>query len=80
MPYVTSIERAGIRKGKAEGHQEGTISVILPLLKRRFGELEPELEQGINALSLKQLEELSEALLDFSNVAEVGAWLAERKT
>ena len=31
--------------------------------------------QAINQLSLKQLEDLGEALLDFNNVAELDNWL-----
>jgi hypothetical protein len=34
--------------------------------------------QTINQLSLKQLEDLGEALLDFDNVAELDHWLKSR--
>ncbi len=80
MPYVTSVERFGREEGRKEGRQEGMLAVILVQLKRRFGELAPELEQQISALSLKQLETLSEALLDFANIEEVGTWLSKRKS
>ena len=34
--------------------------------------------QAINQLSLEQLEDLGEALLDFDNVAELDNWLKSR--
>jgi hypothetical protein len=71
MPYVTSVERIG--------RWEGTLSVILRQLTRRFGELEPKLEQRIRALGIKKLEKLSEELLDFSNLEEVNTWLEKQK-
>ena len=74
MPYVTSIERLS----KEEGRQEGVQMLTLRQLSHRFGELAPEIEQQIKALSIEQLEDLGEALLDFSDVQELKSWLKER--
>ncbi|MFM5886942.1 MAG: DUF4351 domain-containing protein [Dolichospermum sp.] len=49
--------------------------VILKLLKKRLGELSPETTQRIQSLSVNQLENLSEALLDFSSMADLLNWL-----
>ncbi len=63
-------------KGKAEGIQEGEPSLVLRLLKRRIGEFDSQLEVRIRNLSVAQLEELGEALLDFSTQDDLLTWLA----
>ncbi|MFM6070668.1 MAG: DUF4351 domain-containing protein, partial [Dolichospermum sp.] len=79
MRYVTTGERVGyergIEEGRQEGRQEGERLVILKLLKKRLGELSPETTQRIQSLSVNQLENLSEALLDFSSMADLLNWL-----
>jgi hypothetical protein len=40
------------------------------------GELPQEVRQHIQSLSLEQLENLGEALLDFQGMADLDAWLA----
>jgi hypothetical protein len=49
------------------------------LLTRKIGTLEPELEAQIRELTTQELEELGEALLDFSEAAELDAWLQSRQ-
>ena len=61
-------------QGLHEGLEEGR-TLILRLLTRKFGELDPEIPFQIESLSLKQLEALSEVLLDFSSLAELTRWL-----
>ena len=46
-------------------------------LNRRVGTLPPNLEERLSALPIAGLEALGEALLDFSEVSDVEAWLAE---
>ena len=75
MRYITTCERIGYERGIEEGRQEGERLVILKLLKRRLGELSPETTQRIQSLSVNQLENLSEALLDFSSMADLLNWL-----
>ncbi|MDJ0798057.1 MAG: Rpn family recombination-promoting nuclease/putative transposase [Calothrix sp. MO_167.B12] len=62
-------------KGRAEGIQQGEVSLVLRQLKRRIGELNSHLEERVGGLSVAQLEELGEALLDFSNTSDLLAWL-----
>ena len=57
-----------------QGKQEEAIALIMRLLPRRIGTVDPEL-QRIRQLSLAQLEDLAEALLDFSDVTDLAAWL-----
>lgn len=53
---------------------------ILRQLTRRVGTITPELHSRIQSLSLPQLEDLSEALLDFSDTADLVAWLHDQET
>ncbi|NMG10612.1 DUF4351 domain-containing protein, partial [Brasilonema sp. UFV-L1] len=71
MQIVTSWMRTGIEQGK----REGEVSIVMRLLKRKVGELEPEVEAQVRGLEVAQLEELSEALLDFSEMEDLRIWL-----
>jgi predicted transposase YdaD len=91
MRYVTTGERIGYERGiqegrqegiqegrqegRQEGIQEGELTLILKQLKKRYGELSPELQQRIQSLSLHQLEALGEALLDLGSMADLLDWL-----
>jgi Domain of unknown function (DUF4351) len=55
--------------------KEKPIAQLSILIARRFGTVAPALETKIHNLSLTQLEELGEALLDFSQVADLEDWL-----
>jgi predicted transposase/invertase (TIGR01784 family) len=58
-----------------EGRQEGEQSLVLRQLTRRIGNVTPELRTKVQSLSLTQLEALGEALLDFSEPADLITWL-----
>ncbi len=58
-----------------EGKQVGELTIVLRQLKRRLGSLEPQLQEQIQQLSSAQVEELAEALLEFSSSADLVAWL-----
>ena len=64
-----------LQKGEQRGLQKGEVAVILRLLTRRFGAIEPEVQQQIRSLSITQLEELAEALLDFSSPSDLVNYL-----
>ena len=68
--YQQDRERA-----KQEGRKEGEQRVIIRFLNRRLGEIDSSLISRINGLSIDQLEALGEALLDFTSVADLEAWL-----
>jgi predicted transposase/invertase (TIGR01784 family) len=68
-------EARGEVRGEARGKMEGELNLILRLLSRRIGMVAPEIEAHIRQLSLNQLEELGEALLDFSDPADLITWL-----
>ena len=65
----------GRQAGRQEGRQEGELAVVMRQLTRRVGAIEPQLRSRLEQLSSTQLEELAEALLDFSSKADLVTWL-----
>jgi predicted transposase YdaD len=65
-----------LQKGEQRGLQQGEVTLILRQLRLRFGEMNPELQEQIRGLSIPQLEELAEALLDFSSQTDLVSYLA----
>ncbi|MCY7273199.1 MAG: DUF4351 domain-containing protein, partial [Phormidesmis sp. CAN_BIN44] len=72
-------EQATQQRAEAKGIEQGQRSLLLRQLTRRVGEVPEATRSQIDALSLIQLESLGEALLDFSNLADLEAWLAEQE-
>ena len=60
-----------------EGKQEEAVALVFRLINRRFGELDANLVEQIRKLNVSQLEELAEALLEFSSQDELEAWLQQ---
>ncbi|MBF2005193.1 MAG: Rpn family recombination-promoting nuclease/putative transposase [Chlorogloeopsis fritschii C42_A2020_084] len=60
-----------LQKGEERGKKQEALALILRLLTRRFGVIEPEIEQQIRTFSITQLEELAEALLDFNSQSDL---------
>jgi predicted transposase/invertase (TIGR01784 family) len=60
---------------REEAQQDEARSLVLRQLKRRLGSLSDAIEARINTLALNQLEDLGEALLDFSTLADLEGWL-----
>ena len=75
MEIVTSWMQEGIQQGLQQGKHEEALALVLRLLRRRLGPLDAAHEEQIRRLSLEALEDLSEALLDFTQVADVVTWL-----
>ncbi|MCC5667497.1 DUF4351 domain-containing protein [Nostoc sp. CHAB 5784] len=69
-----------IEEVRDEVRQEQTIEVVMRLLRRRIGNLSPQLQERISQLSIEQLENLAEALLDFSTEGDLVAWLQDNLT
>jgi predicted transposase/invertase (TIGR01784 family) len=68
-------QRGAIIKGRQQGRQEGQQELIMRLLVRRFGTVEPEIQTRIRRLSIDQLENLGEAILDFTSTSDLITWL-----
>ncbi len=65
----------GREEGRQEGRQEGILEIIMRLLERRVGEIPPEFQTRLRQLSIEQLENLGEAVLDFTNPSDLMTWL-----
>jgi predicted transposase YdaD len=69
----------GWEEGRKEGHNEGrhgaTLELVRRQLRRRLGPLSGATEERLAALSVAQLEDLGEALLDFAQPSDLADWL-----
>ncbi len=72
MELIASWER----KGRAEGLREGQRLVVKRMLTHRFGALLLGVRERLATLTADELTALADALLDFTSLAEVEAWLA----
>ncbi|MEB3218962.1 MAG: DUF4351 domain-containing protein [Nostocales cyanobacterium 94392] len=62
-----------------KGEQKGEERTIIRQLNRRFGQLDSSLITKVKALSIEKLDELAEALLDFSEVDDLITWLEQNE-
>ena len=51
MPYVTSVERIGIEKGRQEGRQEGIQEFVCRLLKKKYALAGEDISAFVNGLT-----------------------------
>jgi predicted transposase YdaD len=70
----------GLQQGLQQGKQEEAVAIVLRLLLRRLETVEPELQLRIQQLSSTQIEELAEALLDFSTKQDLLLWLETHRS
>jgi len=70
-PWYNEILKEGLQKGR----QEGEVSLVLRLLTRRFGLLSEQRTEQIRQLSVPQLEDLGEALLEFEGMTDLEQYL-----
>ncbi|MBD0390047.1 MAG: DUF4351 domain-containing protein [Nostoc sp. C3-bin3] len=66
------------QRDKEQAIQSGEQRLVIRLLNRRIGEIDTLLVEQIKSLSLEQLENLGEALLDFSSVGDLETWLNQQ--
>jgi predicted transposase/invertase (TIGR01784 family) len=60
-----------------EAKAEEAQNLVLRLLNRRVGNMSIELQERVKALPLERLENLGEALLDFTNLTDLEVWLSQ---
>lgn len=64
-----------LQEGRQEGKKEEAMLFVTRQLKYKFGEIEPVIQEKLGSLSLLELEDLGEDLLDFSTVTDLEEWL-----
>ena len=82
MTYLSYAERLaqekGFEQGIEQGIRTGRIQSIVRQLQRLFGPLAENDLAAIEALSVAQLDRLSEDLLDFTRPADLAQWLQQQ--
>jgi hypothetical protein len=76
LEWEQQTEQRGIERGRQEGIERER-SLVLRQLSLKVGELPSLLQSRIEALPLDSLEALGEALLNFSTLADLEAWLTQ---
>jgi predicted transposase/invertase (TIGR01784 family) len=71
----TRVYQEAKQEGEQEGRQEGERSLLLRILSKRVGKLITRHIESINSLTIAQLEDLGEALLDFGDINDLEQWL-----
>ncbi len=69
----------GRQLGLLEGRKDEALSFLTRQLTRRIGSIAPETSEQIQTLSVEELEDLGEALLDFSEASDLTNWLNEHQ-
>ncbi len=72
---LEETEQAGIMQIVTSWAEQAERSLIFRLLTRRVGEIPDATKAKIDKLPITQLEDLGEALLDFSSLADLETWL-----
>jgi predicted transposase/invertase (TIGR01784 family) len=70
------IQATSEAKGIQTGIQQGEANLVLRQLHRRIGDIPQYISDKIRGLSVEQLENLGEALLDFNTESDLSLWLA----
>jgi flagellar biosynthesis/type III secretory pathway protein FliH len=69
----------GLQRGLQQGRHQGEAELVLRLLGHRLGTLSAAQETSIRKLPLSKIEELGEALLEFTSRADLARWLRLNK-
>ena len=75
LDWEAETEARGQALGEVRGEEKKALSIVLRQLNRRVGLLDEDTETKVRQLSINQLDDLSEALLDFSIPTDLDCWL-----
>jgi predicted transposase YdaD len=73
------ILHKGEQRGEQRGEQKGKQNTIIRQLTRRFGEIDSSLTDKIKLLSLEELDNLAEELLDFATIDDLVTWFNQQE-
>ena len=74
---IQAGRQAGRQEGMQEGIKAGQRALILRMLERRLGVVNPDVVSRIGELSVEQLESLVEELVEFSSLSDLMVWLEQ---
>ncbi|NET45092.1 Rpn family recombination-promoting nuclease/putative transposase [Okeania sp. SIO2B3] len=72
---ISFARNEGIEIGREEGIGIGVVKQILRQIRRKFGEISPEVQTQIEKLSLEKLDILGEEIFDLATVVDLENWL-----
>ncbi len=79
---VQEILEEGRQEGREDGleagRQQEAVALTIRQLSRRCGSLDEGSRERLSALTLQQLEQLAEDLLDFSGTSDLQAWFDDQ--
>ena len=64
------------KKGIEIGREEGIRILVKRQIRRKFGEMPPEVQTQIEQLSLEKLDILGDEIFDLATIADLENWLA----
>lgn len=67
-----------IEEGLQQGLQQGKLTSAKKYLTKRLGTIPQNLQGSLDGLSIAQLEELEDQLLDFTQMADLENWLQQQ--
>ena len=71
------LMREGMQAGMQAGIKAGQRALILRLLERRVGAVNPDVVSRIGELSVEELESLVEEVVGFSSLSDLMVWLEQ---
>ena len=75
---VMNVTNEWTEMGFAQGLHRGKEDLVLRLLRRRFGDAAAALEVRVRGLRDDQLEQLAEAIFEFSSVSDAQTWIVRQ--
>jgi predicted transposase YdaD len=76
----TRVYRDAFAEGEVRGLERGLQQergLVLKLLNRKLGNINPEIQARVGSLTIEQIESLGEDLLDFTSLANLEGWLSQ---
>jgi predicted transposase YdaD len=74
-PWIEAGKQEGLQRGLRQGRHQGEAELVLKQLGRRLGILSAAQEKSIRKLPLSKIEELGEALLEFTSRDDLLRWV-----
>jgi len=68
---------SALYEAKMEGKVEGQASILLRLLKKKFGYLPVEMENRVMSMPTEKLQELAEAIFDLETIDDVNSFISK---
>ncbi|MBE9032387.1 DUF4351 domain-containing protein [filamentous cyanobacterium LEGE 11480] len=67
------------QEAKAEGEYARSQSLVMRLLNKKIGNLNPKATEAIGQLDINQLDDLAIALLSFESIEDLNTWLKQHQ-